>query len=514
MDLIDKAISKRQFPQLSLMSDGWFDSFLRDSGFRIGIDGIRSLAAAGLIQRLNTESGDFHPFQIWPISRFFLDLEIQLDTGFGYYGFDAAGMKQYIDLNWSRRAKDLSSFPTTGPCIEFNQMLFPLLLWLESYFLPVVRGPRPGVVHVVGFDASEWTGWNTSSQGADLLDEHSISIEQLTRWRDRILFDALRCDPSPDLYILLRSMPFDQRNRLRGRLRLAYDLYEMAEIIRLFLEQVSDQPVTKEWDPQGHPDTPRVERVYGSQPEFGHPGFLRPVVRHYGLDPAFRVRWLVEGETEEGFIVQYARCLGASIRDFVTIRNFRGDGAFQKHLAAIDADLEAAREEQCFVTLTFDDSKRARNRMEELRESGLVNFRFVLNAPDFELDNFTVEQLISVAVSWASYLERPIKLSRVTLSREVESRISMKGEDFRKALNWVLWTNGESFQLSKGLEWGTRLANHLSDRRESEAKAEGNSQQNLTKIERQILFALQNSQPLINYPLSIENLDHTTLEIV
>ena len=514
MDLVKKAVANRQFPQVLFLSEGWFNSFLRDRGFRVGIAGVRSLVAVGLIQRLDTQSGDFHPFQIWPISKLLGGLEFQLDVGFSRYGSDPAGMKQFIDLNWPRRANDLTSFPNSALCIDFNRKLFPLLLWLESYFLPVIRGPRPGVVHLVGFDTSEWTRWDNSSQSTDLLAEHSISIEQLIGWRDRILFDAFNYDPAPGLYLLLRSMPFEQRNKFKGRLRLAYDLYEIAEVIRLFLEQVSDQPVAKEWDPNGHPDTPWVENIYGSQPKFGAPGFLRPVVRHYGLDPAFRVRWLVEGETEEAFILQYTRRLGANIREFVTIRNFRGDGAFQKHLAAIDSDLEAAREEQCFVTLTFDESKRARSRMEELRKSGLVNFRFVLNAPDFELDNFTVEQLIAVAVSWASHLQRPIKLCRATLAREVESRISKKKEDFRKALNWVLWSNGEPFQLSKGPEWGTRLADHLSERRASEAKAEAHSERTLTKIERQILFALRNSQPLIDYPLSIENLDQSALEIV
>ena len=117
----------------------------------------------------------------------------------------------------------------------------------------------------------------------------------------------------------------------------------------------------------------------------GIPGFLRPLIRHYGLDPGFRVRWLVEGPTEEGFIVQYVDRLEASIREFVNIRQFGGDGSFQKELAAIDADLKAARAEQCFVTLTFDESKGARGRLEDLIASGLVNFPFVLNTPDFEL---------------------------------------------------------------------------------------------------------------------------------
>ena len=308
-------------------------------------------------------------------------------------------------------------------------------------------------------------------------------------------------------------MPFEQRDRLRGRLRLAYDLYEMAEIIRLFLEQVSDGPVRKEWDSNGHPATHWVERVFGSQPKFGDPGFIRPLIRHYGLDPGFRVRWLVEGPTEEGFIVQYVDRLGASIREFVNIRQFGGDGSFQKELAAIDADLKAARAEQCFVTLTFDESKGARGRLENLIASGLVNFPFVLNAPDFELGNFTVTQLVAIAVSWASELGLPIALLQETIVERVETRVNEKGEDFKKALNSVIHLSGESFKLSKGNEWGTKLANYLGDERESESQAGTYSEQKLTKIERQILFALRNSQPFIDYPLSIENLDHSSLEI-
>ena len=258
------------------MSETWFDSFLRDRGLQLGVTGIRSLVDAGVLQRLNTQSGDFHPFQIWPISSLLKALELRLDVGLANHGFDPAGFKQFIDLNWSHRAEVLVQFPNNILWTEFNQRLFPLLLCLESDFLPIVRGPRPGIVHVVSLDATQGVRWAKSSQGRDLINEHSISIDQLSGWRDRLLSDAFRYDPAPDLYLLLRSMPFEQRDRLRGRLRLAYDLYEMAEVIRMFLEQVSDDPVTKEWDPNGHPATPWVERVFGSQPKFGDPGFLSP----------------------------------------------------------------------------------------------------------------------------------------------------------------------------------------------------------------------------------------------
>ena len=310
-------------------------------------------------------------------------------------------------------------------------------------------------------------------------------------------------------------MPFDQRNRFKGRLRLAYDLYEIAEVIRLFLEKVSDKPVTKEWHPNGHPDTPWVERVYGNQPKFGSPEFLRPVVRHFGLDPAFRMRWLVEGETEEGFILRYTERLGANIGEFVTIRNFGGDGSFQRQIPAIDADLQAAREEQCFVTLTFDDdSNSTRSRLGGLVQNGHVNVPFVLNKPDFELENFTVSQLVSVAAAWASDLSKPIKLNQETLAEGVSLRIEEKKEGFQKAFNSVLYLNGEKqYKLSKGAEWGERLADCLLETRDSELESGTYSEHSLTKIERQLLFIMRNSEPFIDYLGSIRHLDPTSLEI-
>ena len=515
MDLIKYAITNRPFPQLPFMSEDRFDSFLRDRGFSIGTTGVRSLVDAGVIERLNTESGDFHPFQVWPISRLLGVLEIHLDVGVSHSGLDHASLGKFFRLNWSRRRNDLTNFPKSGLCRQFNRGIFPLLLWLESYFLPVVRGPRPDIVRVVGSNAAEWTRWDARSQGPGLLDEHSVSTEELSQWRDKVLFDAYTFDPAADLYLLLRSMPFDQRNRFKGRLRLAYDLYEIAEVIRLFLEEVSDKPIVKEWDPNGHTDTPWVERVYGSQPKFGSPDFLRPVVRHFGLDPAFRMLWLVEGDTEEGFILRYADQLGANIGEFVTIRNFGGDGSFQRQIPAIDADLQAAKEEQCFVTLTFDDdSTNTRSRLEGLVQNGLVNVPFVLNKPDFELENFTVGQLVSVAATWASDLSKPIKLNRQTLAQKVSQRIAEKKQGFQKAFNAVLYLNGEKqFKLSKGAEWGKRLADSLLEMRDSEWESGTYSEDALTKIERQVLFMMRNSEPFIDYPGSIQNLDPASLEI-
>ena len=517
MDLIEAAITERPFQQLSLMSSAQFDSFLADRGLNVGLDGIRVFVELGVVKPLDDDEQVFHPFQIWPVSRLFQRLAILPSNWIRFQGLapSESELEKYGNSLATSLSSELAGFAESEFCRDFNQRLLPLLLWIESCFLPIVRGSRPNVISFTGFDYSAWYDWTRSLGLSELLDQHSLTIRELSKWRQWILLDAYSSDPSPDLYLLLRSIPFSVRDRhLRGSIRLAYDLYEMAEMVRLFLEHISAPPVSKEWDPTGHPDTIWVERFYGSQPAFGDPKFLRPLLRNYRLDPANRVIWLVEGDTEEGFILRYADLLGADIRTYVNIRNFGGDGAFTKQLPAIDADLESAREEQRFVTLTFDESADARTRLKCLVENGLVNFPYVMNCPDFELENFTVEELVSVAVAWMSDLQQPINLSQTSLVGQVQSRIDDgKSSDFKHALDSVLLMNGEQFKLSKGKEWGERLANHLISERASQAKVGGGPAQGGSKIERQIRSVIRNSEPFIDYPMSLENLDPAKLEI-
>jgi len=512
MTLLKDALAARPFPQLRLLSEREFASFLRDRGLDVGIGGVTAFVESGLVEKLRDETEAFHPFQIWPISELFRSLEFKLDAGISHYGLEPEGLKRFIDLNWHRRAEHLVSFPQSSACLEFNRHIFPLLLWLESYFLPSVRG----VISLdVGTTSNAWHEWRKSCDIQSWLTKHSISIERLAQWRDSTLFNAYLYDRNPDLYLLLRSVGFEKRDRFRDRLRLAYDLYEIAEITRLFLERFEDRSEVKEWDPTGHPGTIWVERLYGSQPKFGASEFLRPLVRSFGLDPAPRVRWIVEGQTEEGFILQYAERMGRNIEDYATVANLGGDGALfgNQQIPALIAYLEVAKDEQCFSSLTFDDSSDADKRMKQLIDDGLVSLCFALNRPDFELENFQVSQLVSVATTLASETPYPIQMDQEKLTGEVESRIKEKQEGFKKALDSVLYLHGEKYKLTKGIEWGSKLADLLSDKRDAEVEAQLYAEDALTKIERQVLVVLRGSSPVIDFPLSVAKLDSQALEI-
>lgn len=476
--------------------------------------GVRNLVADEVIKPITQYPEYYHSFQIWPISKYLGHLTLNLTSAYGSVGDDKPRLQRLGALNWPHCMEGMNAFKSSEFCKNFNTHLLPLLFWIESYYLPSVRGPRPGKVTLTNCHLAEWNEWKMANDPKTWLDEHDIKLEQLLKWRDALLFHAYDTDPDPNLYVLLRSMPFNQRGQFRGKLRLAYDLYEIAELIRLFIEDISNASIRKEWDPRGHPASVWVENRYGSQPRFGDPEFLRAVVRQHGLDPAFRVVWLVEGQTEEGFIREYASRCGWGLESFVSIQNFGGDGAIQKKLSAVNASLQSAKESQCFVTVTFDWSTRARNRIEDLVNQGLISLPFVLHAPEIERGLFTIDELVEVAVTWADDLQKTIGMSPKDLALKVESRVRFKGETFHKAINSILRMAGNDFELGKGIEWGSRLAIYLNDKRESEYQAGTYSEDSISGIEKQIFRVQWSSEPFIDYLLSVSDLDSSKLEIV
>ena len=504
---------KTPFPQLQKVSVDRFDRFLRSRGIRIGRQGIEQAVSLNVIRSLDPNAPTFHPFQIWPITQFLTSPSVDPTLpveGYSVVDSPTSTLNMTRSRDWPSHIRFQHS---RDRCVEFHDDILPLLLSLGSYFLPVVRGPRPGYIRLRNCNSEEWHNWRKATPLVDLLNLHNITVEDIRMAHRRILIDAERIDPSPRLYLLLRSMPFTQRDKFEGTLRLAHDLYEIAEIVRLFLERISDAPVAKEWDPRGHPDTSWVDRLYGMQPRFGSPEFLRPLIRRYGLDPTSRVLWLVEGHTEVGFIRQYAYRLGIDIDDYIDLRNFAGDANFYKKFQVVDEELDSARREQRFVTLTFDDSRNTRSRLESLLSRQLVSMRYVLNSPDFETGNFTAEKLTEVAMKWADDVGCSIRISKSEITSRVAKRMSAKEIGFQKAFNDTVHRYGEVFKLTKNEEWGKRLADVMCDDRDWSTDPDDHLEHGSSKMEQQIIYVLRGSQPIIDFSRSLEETDFNELEI-
>lgn len=304
---IQVAYEKVPYPQMPLMSESQFKSALTHRGMSLFPDGLQHLMDAGIIRPLKEDPPRFHPFQLWVVGKFFCLWSIDLTGQFCFSGLDLEAAYKNLLSRWERLAKDLSGFGHGKVVTEFLRML-PLLFRIESYYLPRVRGTRPGVTHFVGPDLDGWVEWRDKQNLGTWLEEASLSIDEVKKWRSIVLWEAHKLDPADHWYLLIRSADFSRRDQLQGSLRLAYDFYEIAELLRLYITDVSGHPVSKEWDAGGHPDTPWAKRLYGvDEINLGSRELLRALIRQYGLDPSFRVRWMVKAIPKKGLLRPIAK---------------------------------------------------------------------------------------------------------------------------------------------------------------------------------------------------------------
>lgn len=512
---IQAAYDKVPYPQMPLLSESQLKSALTNRGMRLFPNGLQHLMDSGIIGPLKENPPEFHPFQIWLISKLFSTISINLTGQFSYSGFNLELLYKNLLRQWERLVQDVQGFGHSKAVTEFLRIL-PLLFWVESYYFPQVKAARPGIVSFVGSDSDDWIDWRKKQDIRTWLAETGLSIDEVKKWHNNILWEAHNLDPASNWYLLMRSAEYSKREKLQGPLRLAYDFYEIAELLRLYIADVSGEQVSKEWDPTGHTDTYWAKRLYKvDEIKVGSRDLLRPLIREYGLDPSFRVIWLVEGDTEEAFIKTYCDDLGIiSAESYITFRNFKGDTNFQMRLDVLNQELRTAAIEQCFVTLTFDDTPGTRDRIKELQTNDLITVTYALNKPDFERQNFSTSELVDVVYSWADECGVSIPIVSEEFTKEVEAQLSKTPTSLKSVVNKTLFEHSVPFNINKGKEWGERLAKYLGDKRETQFSAGEYSEEVITKVERQILRVLRASEPNINYPLSIEHMNVDLIELL
>ena len=167
------------------------------------------------------------------------------------------------------------------------------------------------------------------------------------------------------------------------------------------------------------------------------------------------------------------------------------------------------------MTLTFDDVPKTRDRLKELQTHPLITLGYILCSPDFERENFSAEELTEVVFRWALDCGLSIPVSNEHFSQKLEGRFnrSSASSNVAKEINGVLKEYLPNFHIEKGKEWGERLADFLSHKRDRQVGLGTYSENDLSKIERQIFLCYRVSQPYINYPMSIDHLEITELEL-
>ncbi len=191
---------------------------------------------------------------------------------------------------------------------------------MHSAIFPTVKVAPPA------YDLHSYLEWRDNQDGPPLLQQSGLTIGEAVQWHRTLSVDAQMCDPLDDFRNLLRHADRGKRDRLKGDALRAHTLYDIAEVLRRYVEEFHGQTLPDEADVgQARADVVNRENYGSDRPGDYQRSVFRRIAREFSVDPGYRLICYVEGETEDAFIRRWFDLVGAN-PDYegVRIENLRG----------------------------------------------------------------------------------------------------------------------------------------------------------------------------------------------
>jgi hypothetical protein len=380
--------------QVKLLDEAAFLRFVKNRGLSVygvvtGEPG--EFYRRGWLRRDGSDHGGgpmFHPFRLFPIHRIIGVLQRSI----------AASV--WLQEDAVRRVVEslITSIPTPQEIDELARR------WNCMADLPILLEPVYWRRITGGYTHSAWLTEDEYEARYANYRTHALGfVETLDPEKWRLVHETLRLnaamvDSNNELYLLLRLSSWAQRERLEGDVSGALWIRHMAETIRLAFEEVHHLKWPEEDEAFG------TWSVGGRVIAFGADRPLDNLLRSkanlalaFGLFTGSVVRWYVEGDTEYFAILSL---LGSRADAGIELVNLRGNiGTGRANIALKLADgLAEDRALRRFSIISFDcdvreNIKAIRRHAQKEDIVGLVT----AHDPDFELSNFTVEELAEIA---------------------------------------------------------------------------------------------------------------------
>ena len=278
-----------------------------------------------------------------------------------------------------------------------------------------------------------------------------IGIDPIREIIKELCIFAEIVEPNKDIHSLLRFMNGSQRLKIKGNLGGAVLGKFMAESIRRMAEWSFDTLLPEE-DEMGFGMwvSDAREKLYGSKRIFDN-GLLakRQFIRQLGLDVEVRIRIYVEGPTE------YA-AFSYLLKPWQQIEVFDLSGQFiqgkRKGLAFRENLILDDRSGIISVIILDGDREDNIRIVKKAAEEDLFYGRFYISQPDFELCNFSKDELIEIA--W-NLIDEVQKSEQHYLSLSKAVKTASNADDLIKAIRKEV---PPLSQFAKGSEWGENLA--------------------------------------------------------
>ena len=394
-----------------------------------------------------------HPFRLFPLLGILRIMRWSLSRASVLYG---KGVLEHANRHVTWVNSHLRSSRFSKQVDEWNGVA-DLAILLEPLYWPKITGRRVD-------RSSSWLDPEGGQERQERLSEDRKAVLDLARSIPKAMlagahmdlrYQASQVDNNPELYLILRASNWQRRERVKGDIGCALWLRHMAEVIRLAFDELYEDRLVHEDEAGSQWVQGAREWSYGSEYPLDDPQeMVRRILPRYGIASSPRVRFYVEGDTEEGALEEVLhRYLGYGIE----IVNLKSKGWDDWLPLQLQKDVDAHR-----ISLVMLDNDRQdhvnaiRRRVNENRIVGMV----FVNTPDIEKGNFSVEQLIRAAHLYEANMGwKDLPALDVSNFGNVES-----GKAFEATYKHLRCSRG-----LKGNQWGHALMCIAYDDREDDA---------------------------------------------
>jgi hypothetical protein len=296
--------------------------------------------------------------------------------------------------------------------------LMKLLVRVQNRYLPEVTR-QTTLLYDAGCNAQvdPWPGQIGAFDAQEAAAELGVSTDQVAEAYWYLVERGLDRDPRDGFELLRRARPRSSRDRWRGPARLAQDHYDAAQVLRLFLTDLSGKPPTR----------PRAWPVDGRQRERGDLYDRGPAERmtrevlqeelvRAGLYP-HGVHVVGEGQCEEDMVrLLVSSLLAPRFGEELGFTDMGGAGMASRLTTMVGGFTEYALRTVVIVDSEGDlaDYVNGLVRRGELPEDDCLLFE-----RNLEESNFSHAEMLDVLIEWAD--KPPGDRPRVTLELPLEA---------------------------------------------------------------------------------------------
>ena len=411
----------------------------------------------------------WHPYQSWHYRQLLKNASPRIHWR-GWTRSDKVWIEKVVGYFLDGREEKLSDIQEQSE--DFYKLLH-LLSIVEPRYIPSIRQKFVySHIHAKDVHFENYVSWRRSLSPDDVFDSSGMSVTEAVDWHQQLSLTAYEIDDTREWHLLLRRASYSKRDRLRGDTRLAHEFYEMAEMLRLLLNDVGQDNIPREDEYTGRRPEWQIERYGLADRNTVSRMGLKRLTRDFRLDGSYRGFWYIEGATEKAFFSKMAQGLGYDLQELgIRLVNLSGGGQIEQirkdvirklnKANEIDLPTEALSSDEVFTYLTIDDDDGIANVLNNPNVSSLFTTGVRIWKGDFEGGNFEVDELIRAACAMMDIEYKTVNTQEVkrlcSLERKKKDGAGKPiacGKAFENAIRRYKGFE----QFSKGPLWGEALA--------------------------------------------------------